>query len=193
MPAHKQYAVTVLALAILLLALTACAAAIPVTSTPVTAPVEDAVAWQQIGHQRRNGGDFDGAITAYQQALALDPNNIEANAGLGAAYLATGDNESAIQPLQHATELAPGHFWAHRLLGSAYLNLQRYPLAASELTQAYVLKPDDLQILIGIALAQGRSGQRDLALRTLDQLSVRTTDAKLLGDAEALRQEFNAD
>lgn len=174
-------------LVVILLFLTACTNA---TSTPVATPEGNASDWQQLGHQRRLHGDFDGAIAAYDAALALDPNNIEANSGLGAALLAKGRSEAALEPLQRATDLAPNHFWSHRLLGSAYLNLQRYPLAASELTQAYVLEPNDLQILIGVALAQGRSGRRDLALRTLEQLRARTTDAKLLGDAEALRQEF---
>lgn len=187
---RRLLAAMVLVALILLPFLAACASPTPASPTPA-APGEDAISWQRLGHQRRLSGDFDGAVTAYQKAIALDPTNIEANAGLGAAYLARGRAEDALEPLQHATELAPNHFWSHRLLGSAYLGLQRYPLAASELTQAYVLNPDDLQILVGVALAQGRSGNRELALRTIDQLRARTTDPRLLSDAEALHQEFS--
>lgn len=176
-------------LVIVLLSLAACAGPTP---TPPPAPAGDAASWQLLGHQRRSEGDFEGAIAAYRSALALDPNNVEANAGLGAALLAGGWAEAALEPLQRAADLAPNHFWSHRLLGSAYLSLQRYPLAANELTQAYILKPDDLQILIGIALAQGRSGRRELALRTIGQLRARAADPGLLADAAALEQEFSA-
>lgn len=178
-----------LAAAFLICSLAACANPTP---QPSATPAGDAVSWQKLGHQRRVEGDFDDAIVAYQHALEFDPNNVEANAGLGAAYLALGRAEDALGPLQRATDLAPNHYWAHRLLGSAYLTLQRYPLAAPELTQAYILDTDDLQVLVGVALAQGRSGNRALALRTIEQLRSRTTDPKLLGDAEALRQEFSA-
>jgi tetratricopeptide (TPR) repeat protein len=178
----------VAALAVLvLLALAACTA-----PTPAPAPAGNAIDWQRQGHELRRQEAFDDAITAYENALALDPNNIEANAGMGAALLATGQAEAAIAPLQRAAELAPAHFWSHRLLGSAYLSLQRYPLAAGELTQAYVLRPDDLQVLIGIALAQGRSGRPELALRTIAQLRARAADPGLLADAEALQREFAA-
>lgn len=186
---ERRTPVGALLAALLLVVLAACAAPTP---TPAPTPPGSAIDWQRQGHQLRREEAFDDAISAYQNALALDPNNIEANAGLGAALLATGQAEAAIVPLQRATELAPAHFWSHRLLGSAYLGLQRYPLAAAELTQAYVLKPDDLQVLIGIALAQGRSGRRELALRTIVQLRARTTDPDLLAAAEALQREFAA-
>lgn len=174
-------------LILFLISLASCASATP---TPAPAPLGDPLSWQELGHQRRVEGDFEGAIAAYESALALDPNNVEANAGLGAALLARGRAEAAIESLQRATELAPDHYWSHRLLGSAYLSLQRYPLAANELTQAYILRPDDLQILVGVALAQGRSGRSELALRTISQLRARTTDPGLLADADALQREF---
>ena len=182
---------SLLLVAAICLILSACAA----PSTPIAVSTEEvaqqASALRARGDDLRVQGAFAEAIAAYEQSLALAPDDAETNAGLGAALLGLGRNEDALPPLQRATELDPQHYWAHRLLGVAYLNLQRYGLAADYLTQAYILDSSDPQLLIGIALALGRSGQRDLALRTLDQFEARTSDPKLLSDANTLRQEFS--
>lgn len=170
-----------------LLTLTGCASP---TATPVS-PNPEALTWLQQADQLRTDGDYDSAITAYHRAIALDPNLAEPYAGLGAALVGKGQSEAAIAPLLRASELAPDHYWVHRLLGTAYLNLQRYAIGAEELTQAYVIDPSDPHLLVGIALGQGRSNQRQQALRTLDLLSARTKDPGLLADAETLRREFS--
>lgn len=154
------------------------------------APLQMALLWRLHGDQMRREENLQAAITAYEQSLSLNPDDPEANAGLGAALLGIGRNEQAIPFLQKAADQVPGHYWAHRLLGVAYLNLERYALAADELTQADILIPTEPRLLMGIALGLGRSGQIELALRTLDQLTARTDDPQLLSDAEALRREF---
>ncbi|RME46078.1 MAG: tetratricopeptide repeat protein, partial [Chloroflexi bacterium] len=155
-------------------------------------PAQLADLWLEEGNRLRSANEFEAAIPAYQQVIALRPHDAEAFAGLGAAYLGLGRTEEAVQTLQRAVELDPDHYWAHRLLGNAYLKLQRFALAADELTQAYILDPRDPHLLLGIALGQGRSGQRDLALLSLDQLLARTQDDRLRADAEVLWREFSA-
>lgn len=155
------------------------------------APVQQAKLWRYRGDQLRTQGDYDDAIDAYQRATSLNPADPEPYAGLGASYMGKGWNEDAIALLQKTIALAPDHYWAHRLLGNAYLNLQRYDLAADALTQAYILRPQDAHLLVGIALGQGRSGHPDKALRTLELLFATTDDPKLHADGELLRQEFS--
>ena len=147
--------------------------------------------WRLRGDQLRLQNDFEDAVSAYRSSLDSAPEDAEANAGLGAAYLGLGRGAEAVPPLQRAVAADPDHYWAHRLLGTSYLNLQRYALAADELTQAYLLVPDDPALLADIALAQGRSGQKELALRTLDQLEARSAEPSLLDIARTLRQEFS--
>ncbi len=156
-------------------------------------PVQQANLWRQQGDRLRTEGAFDASILAYQRSLTLDQTDPEAFAGLGAAYLGQGRNEASLPVFQNAIELAPNHYWAHRLLGNAYLNLQRYALAADEFTQAYILNPQDTHLLLGMALGQGRSGDRAKAIRTLDMLFSRTDDPQLLQDAQLLLQEFTSD
>ncbi|MCO6450186.1 MAG: tetratricopeptide repeat protein [Caldilineales bacterium] len=153
-------------------------------------PTQMALLLRMHGDELRRVENFRGAVTTYEQSLALKADDTEANAGLGAALIGIGRNEQAIPYLQNAVSLTPDHYWAHRLLGVAYLNLERYALAADELTQADLLLPTEPHLLMGIALGLGRSGQTDQALRTLDQLASRTDDPKLLSDAAALRSEF---
>ena len=143
------------------------------------------------GDQMRKEENLQAAITDYEQALALDPADPEANAGMGAALVGIGRNEQAIPLSAKSRRSHPRSLLGASLARLAYLNLQRYALAADELTQADLLVPTEPHLLMGIALGQGRSGQVDLALRTLDQLAARTDDPQLLSDAEALRIEFS--
>ena len=159
--------------------------------TDAIEPIQQAQLWRQRGDQLRIQGSFDAAITAYERSLALNPKEAEPYAGLGAAHMGKGQNETALAAFKTAIELAPDHYWAHRLLGHAYLNLQRYTQAADELTQAYILRPQDSNLLIGIALGQGRSGHSDQAIRTLELLFSSTDDPQLHRDGELLFQEFS--
>jgi tetratricopeptide (TPR) repeat protein len=154
-------------------------------------PTQQASLWRHRGDQLRTKRSFDAAITAYQRSTALNQTDPESYAGLGAAYLGKGQNEASLPAFQEAIELAPDHYWAHRLLGNAYLNLQRYALAADELTQAYILSPEDTHILLGIALGQGRSGHPDRAIRTLELLFANTDNPQSQKDGESLLQEFS--
>ncbi len=142
------------------------------------------------GHYLRTIDEFVPAIEAYEKAIAINPDHGDAYIGLGAAYLGIGRPEQAVAVLFTGTKLLPYDYWGHRLLGNTYLQLSRYALAADELTQAYVLNPQNPDLLIGIALAQGRSDQRDLALRTLKQLGDRSDNPSLLSAAATLQQEF---
>ena len=147
--------------------------------------------WTQRGDALRTEQAFDEAITAYDRALALDPNQVEAHVGMGAALLAVGRSEEALQHLLFATQETPDHYWAQRLLGSAYLNLYRYALAVGPLTRAYLLRPDTPDPLIGVALGLGRSGDRDAALRVLDKAEARMEDPRQLQAIQELRREFS--
>jgi len=154
-------------------------------------PTQQAKLWRHRGDQMRTQGSYGDAITAYLHSTMLNETDPESLAGLGAAYMGQGKNESALVAFQKAIELDPDHYWAHRLLGNAYLNLHRYDLAADELTQAYILNPQDTRLLIGIALGQGRSGHPDTAISTLNQLFERSDDLQLHKDGKLLLQEFS--
>lgn len=52
-------------------------------------------------------GDYEQALTAYEQGLQIDPENVEALNGKGATLRALGRNEEALRAFTRATEIDP--------------------------------------------------------------------------------------
>lgn len=156
------------------------------------APEQQQFLWRRRGDTQRQRQDFAAAVQSYQIVLVVDDQDAVAYAGLGAALLGLGRNEEAATALEQASALTPDDYWAHRLLGNAYLKLLRYPLALDELTQAYILRPDDPHLLLGIALAQGRMGDTATALNTLQQLLARSASPQDRADVKKLQAEFSS-
>jgi len=65
-------------------------------------------------------GKPEEAITAFQDALKLDPNNAEAHLSLGKTEMSAGRLNAAITELQEALRLSPDNDQARRLLSKAY-------------------------------------------------------------------------
>ena len=94
------------------------------------ATTELAVAQQKLGPNflisyfrglaSERAGKPEEAITAFQDALKLDPNNAEAHLSLGRAEMGAGHLDGAITELQEALRLGPNNDQARRLLSKAY-------------------------------------------------------------------------
>jgi tetratricopeptide (TPR) repeat protein len=94
------------------------------------ATTELAVAQQKLGPNflisyfrglaSERAGKPEEAITAFQDALKLDPNNAEAHLSLGRAEMGAGHLDAAITELQEALRLSPNNDQARRLLSKAY-------------------------------------------------------------------------
>ena len=69
-------------------------------SKVVAAKPGNADAWNWIGFSHRKLKKFDQAMSAYQKALAIDPNHRGANEYLGELYLQTGDLAKAKERLK---------------------------------------------------------------------------------------------
>jgi len=65
-------------------------------------------------------GKPEQAITAFRDALKLDPNNAEAHLSLGKTEMSAGRLGQAISELQEALRLSPNNDQARRLLSKAY-------------------------------------------------------------------------
>jgi Flp pilus assembly protein TadD len=65
-------------------------------------------------------GKPEEAITAFQDALKLDPNNAEAHLSLGKTEMNSGGLDAAIMDLNEALRLSPTNNQARRLLSQAY-------------------------------------------------------------------------
>lgn len=91
----------------------------------------------------RSFGDREQAIAAYQQALALWPDNLEALVRLGEQLLVSNRVDEAATYLERAARLDPASYWAQRLLGEARARQGRFDAALPLLNAAVAARPDE--------------------------------------------------
>jgi hypothetical protein len=72
----------------------------------------DAEKFKQLGVKRRLVDDFEGAISNYKQAIALEKNDGLTHDYLGYSYFRLGKYEEAAQEFQTAIKLRPDYKWA---------------------------------------------------------------------------------
>ncbi len=88
---------------------------------------------------------FDDAIAEYERALALDPNNAYAVAGLGETYITLGQYEKAIEFEDKAIRLSPHDpalsfwYWDKSI---DYFGLQQYDQAIEWARQSIAINPN---------------------------------------------------
>jgi tetratricopeptide (TPR) repeat protein len=103
----------------------------------------DVKAWIALGNGLYDTSRWQGAIDAYQKALALDPKNVNARVDLGICYRNFGNIEKAMEELWTAITIDPNHKNARRNAGIvlAY-DLKKPKEAVIELEKYLELDPD---------------------------------------------------
>jgi len=97
------------------------------------------------GNESYRHGDPNNAIEEYQNALKLNPNNVEAHQKLGfLLYHVKGDFKEGLAHLRKTLELDPGEVHAHYDLGMAMLHQQKLDDAIRHLSEALRLAPQGL-------------------------------------------------
>src|SRR4029077_4059643 len=66
-------------------------------------------------------GNYPGAVAAYKEALALDPESVELRTALGSLYLKNRNVIDAEAQVKEATKLAPQNIEVRKLLARIYL------------------------------------------------------------------------
>jgi tetratricopeptide (TPR) repeat protein len=87
---------------------------------------------------------FKEAITYYEKALSLDPNNPEAWYLLAGVFIETGRNSEALADCEHAIVLNQNYADAWSRKGHALYNLERYEDAVFACTRALALNGNDV-------------------------------------------------
>ncbi len=114
-------------------------------------------------------GRLDEAINEMKRAQELDPLSLIINAELGTNYLLARQYDKAIEQLRKTIEMDPTFYYAHWSLGEAYELKGDYPQALAEY-QTSLRLVDDPSVLALMGHAYARSGKRDEALKTAEQL-----------------------
>jgi len=98
------------------------------------------------------------AIDAYNKALSVDAEYVDAYNGLGVVYAMLGEHELAIQLMTRAVQLAPMNSYLHNNLGYVYLGQARFNEAVRAFQQAIDLDPDNAGARINLTTAYRKLG-----------------------------------
>ena len=96
----------------------------------------EAVIHNNRGVAYANKGDYDLAVEAFTNAIALNPNLAMAYSNRGGAYRDKGDYDRAIEDCTRAIELNPDLAMAYNNRGSAYEREGDYDRAIEDLSKA---------------------------------------------------------
>ncbi len=114
-------------------------------------------------------GRFEEAIAEVKRAQELDPLSQIINADVGDTYILARRYDQAIEQLRKTIEMDQNFFVAHWYLGIAYEMKGSFQEAIAEYQKARQLN-DNPRVLALLGHVYAASGQREEALRTLDQL-----------------------
>src|SRR5262249_11692378 len=98
---------------------------------------------------------------AYQQALKIDPKNLEALSGLGNLYVTLKDNPKAVETFRRATEVAPQKASTWYELGMCYSRLKDWQPALASLQKSVDLESENRPFVYAYGYCLARAGQYD--------------------------------
>jgi tetratricopeptide (TPR) repeat protein len=127
---------------------------------PAGTSVSEAQSHATRGQTLARSGKAEDALSEFDQAIALDPNNAQALYGRGLLHQSEKQHQLAIEDFTAASGLTPQR--AGPLLGraSSYLALDKAREAAADLDEAALADPQNVQIWITRGLAYERLGDR---------------------------------
>lgn len=105
--------------------------------------------------------DYEAGRTRFQQALALEPDNVAALVNFGSLEYRAGNRKEAITLLRRATRLAPETSSGWIMLGVVAYEDGDDALALASLAQALLLDPSNPQARLYMGVTLGRKGWLD--------------------------------
>ena len=109
-------------------------------------------------------GNFDGARADSNEAVRLDPNNVNARALRAAGYVRKGDYDRALTDLQEARRLDPRSVLTANVFGFYYNTKGEYDRALTELNEAIRLNPNGMYAYKDRGTSYEHKGEHDKAL-----------------------------
>jgi tetratricopeptide (TPR) repeat protein len=120
-----------------------------------------------LGNALLKKGSVDDAISHFQKALQIIPDNAEVCYNLGDALLKKGSVDEAISHFQRALQIKPDYMEAHNNLGNALFKKGNVDEAIVHFQKALQIKPDHAEIRdnLGIALAKAHGDYANTLVR----------------------------
>src|SRR5271170_2831160 len=135
------------------------AAAVEQFKTATTLVPADAQAWNYLGVACQRAGQPADAASAYQRALALDRDLVEAHYNLGSLWLEQNKPDAAISEFTAYTLRRGNEPEGWLKLGSAQLHGSDFLAADKSFSTALSLSPNNAEALNGLGLARIERGR----------------------------------
>lgn len=116
------------------------------------------------GNAKAKAGQWNEAVTEFQQVVTLDPRNVQGHVQLGWAFAELKQWDEAKQHLISAVALSPDNAGAHANLAWVYAEKQRWNDAQIEAKKAIDLDPKNPYAHATLAWAYQSTGQEGLAI-----------------------------
>jgi tetratricopeptide (TPR) repeat protein len=119
----------------------------------------DAQAWNYLGVACQRAGQPTDAASAYQRALTLDRDLVEAHYNLGSLWLEQNKPDAAITEFTAYTLRRPNEPDGWLKLGSAQLHGSDFVASEKSFSTALALSPNNAEALNGLGLARSERGR----------------------------------
>ena len=130
------------------------------------------LAWNNLGMQYLNAGQFDTALASFREAARIKPNYADAWYNAGVAEGRLGRSRQAIESYQVSLRLEPGNADGWTNLGVARQSIGDYGSAIEAYQNALQLRPGDPLALYNLALAHAARSDLPKALKVSERLRV---------------------
>ena len=123
-----------------------------------------------LGAAYQSQGAHDDAVAMYRQAIAAQPDFLDAHHNLATALAARGDYEEAVRSYEHVLNSVPNHPTARNNLGKTFVQLGRLEDAVVCFRRALEDQPLDIPIWMNLGTALGEQGKLDDAANCFENV-----------------------
>jgi Flp pilus assembly protein TadD len=162
------------------------------TQTAKSSP--DADIWKEIGFLQYSTGNLSDAISSYEQAASLEPQNPTIFYNLACLYEKNSDIEAAKNMLTKSIQLDADFFEGHYALGQLYEQSRMSTLAQESYLAAYQINPKHINLLKRLTrsfIISGEFQQARWSLNQLISLDPDSTDTKYFEAITLLNEGSN--
>jgi tetratricopeptide (TPR) repeat protein len=145
------------------------------------------------GNELSLSGEFEEAVAEYEQALEIEPENVDLMSNLGVAYYNLGQLDKAIDQYSRAIEIAPNDADIRSNLAAAYVQkhqtsgaLDQLDRALEEYQKAVQLEPTLAQAFFGLGVVYALFSRNDDAIQAFEEFQRLDTgqDSQATSNAE---------
>ena len=122
-------------------------------------PLRDSETHARRGYSSLGLERLDDAVGEFEEALRLNPHNVEALSGLGVAYRKLGCPDDALQKYEAAIQIKPDYARAHCNLGVIHWHQARWDEASREFEAALRIRPGDAEPHFGLGSTYAEQGR----------------------------------